>query len=43
MFYMENKFDIEKSFYSKKTFLTEKNINENVKKIYIYRKYLCYK
>ena len=37
---MENKFDIEKSFYSKKTFLTEKNINENVKK-YIYTESIC--
>ena len=28
---MEKKFYIKKLFYGKKTFLTEKNINENVK------------
>ena len=46
---MENKFYNEKFFLLKKTFFTEKNINENVKNIshfrniFLHRKCLCYK
>ena len=44
---MEKKFYNEKCFYGKKTFLTDKNINENVKntylisKIYFYTENIC--
>ena len=39
---MENKFYNEKFFLLKKTFFTEKNINENVKNIYLISKIYFY-
>ena len=42
MFLYEKKFYNEKSFYWKKFFFTEKNINENVKNIYLISKIYFY-